>query len=101
MVLLLKGDDTLGMNTEINHTGQLYRIFHREGIKWPHTKGGCLIWVTATAVLTVLGPLFLLYVNDVAENMVSVCSLYADDISLQQWSDNINKYEMIGKNNGR
>ena len=39
---------------------------------------------------SVLGPLlFLLYVNDVADNMVSVCRLYADDNSLQQCSDDI------------
>lgn len=43
---------------------------------------------------SVLGPLlFLLYVNDVAENMISVCRLYADDNSLQQCSDNINVIE--------
>lgn len=43
---------------------------------------------------SVLGPLlFLLYVNDVAENMISVCRLYADDNSLQQCSDNINLIE--------
>ena len=39
---------------------------------------------------SVLGPLlFLLYVNDVAKNMRSVCKLYADDNSLQQCSDDI------------
>lgn len=33
---------------------------------------------------SVLGPLlFLLYVNDVVKNMISVCRLYADDNSLQ------------------
>lgn len=36
-----------------------------------------------------------LYVNDVAENITSVCGLYiyADDNSLQQCSDNINLIE--------
>ena len=39
---------------------------------------------------SVLGPLlFLLYLNDIAENMRSVCKLYADDNSLQQCSDYI------------
>ena len=39
---------------------------------------------------SVLGPLlFLLYVNDVADNMVSLCRLYADDNTLQQCSDAI------------
>ena len=39
---------------------------------------------------SVLGPLlFLLYVNAVADNMMSVCRLYADDNSLQQCSDDI------------
>ena len=43
---------------------------------------------------SVLGPLlFLLYVNDVAENMRSVCRLYADDKSLQQFSDDIHVLE--------
>lgn len=39
---------------------------------------------------SVLGPLlFLIYVNDVAENMMSMCRLFADDNSLQQCSYNI------------
>ena len=39
---------------------------------------------------SVLGPLlFLLYLNDIAENMRSVCKLYADDNFLQQYSDYI------------
>ena len=43
---------------------------------------------------SILGPLlFLLYVNDVAENMRSVCRLYADDNSLQQCSDDIHVME--------
>ena len=43
---------------------------------------------------SVLGPLlFWLYVNDVAENMRSVCRLYADDKSLQQFSDDIHVME--------
>ena len=36
-----------------------------------------------------LGPLlFLIYVNDIAENMLTVCRLFADDSSLQQLSYN-------------
>lgn len=39
---------------------------------------------------SVLGPLlFLIYVNDVAEKMSSLCRLYADDNSLQHCSTNI------------
>ena len=39
---------------------------------------------------SVLGPLlFLIYVNDVAENMSSLCRLYADDNSLQHISTNV------------
>lgn len=39
---------------------------------------------------SVLGPLlFLIYINDVAENMISMCRLFADDNSLQQSSYNI------------
>lgn len=45
---------------------------------------------------SVLGPLlFLLYVFDVAENILSVCKLYADDNSIQQCSDYINLLEQI------
>lgn len=45
---------------------------------------------------SVLGPLlFLLYVFDVAENILSVCKLYADDNSIQQCSDYINLIEQI------
>ena len=36
---------------------------------------------------------FYFYVNDVAENMRSVCRLYADDNSLQQCSDDIHVME--------
>lgn len=43
---------------------------------------------------SVLGPLsFLLFVNDVAENMRSICRLYADDSSFQQCSNNISVIE--------
>ena len=43
---------------------------------------------------SVLGPLlFLLYLNDIAENMRSGCKLYADHNSLQQCSDYINVME--------
>ena len=43
---------------------------------------------------SVLSPLlFLLYVNDVAKNMRSVCRLYAYDNSLQQCSDDIHVME--------
>ena len=39
---------------------------------------------------SVLGPLlFLIYVNDVADNMLSMCRLFADDNSLQQCSYNM------------
>jgi hypothetical protein len=38
---------------------------------------------------SLLGPLlFLIYVNDVAENMVSICRLFADDNSIQHASNN-------------
>ena len=36
---------------------------------------------------SVLGPLlFLIYVNDVADNMLTLCRLLADDISIQSFS---------------
>ena len=39
---------------------------------------------------SVLGPLlFLIYVNDIAENMLTMCRLFADDSSLQQSSYNV------------
>ena len=39
---------------------------------------------------SVLGPLFLLiYDNDIAENMLSICRLFADDSPLQQSSYNV------------
>ena len=39
---------------------------------------------------SVLGPLlFLIYVNDVSENMISLCRLFADDNSLQSSSYNV------------
>ena len=39
---------------------------------------------------SVLGPLlFLININDVAENMLSICRLFADDSSLQQSSYNV------------
>ena len=39
---------------------------------------------------SVLGPLlFLIYMNDVADNMLSMCRLFADDNSLQQCSYNM------------
>ena len=43
---------------------------------------------------SVLGPLlFLIYVNDVAENMVSLCRLFADDNSIQHASNNPSEIE--------
>ena len=45
---------------------------------------------------SVLGPLlFLIYVNDVAENMISLCRLFADDNSLQYTSYNVANIEYI------
>lgn len=45
---------------------------------------------------SVLGPLlFLIYVNDVAVNMLSMCRLFADDNSLQYSSNNILNIEHI------
>ena len=45
---------------------------------------------------SVLGPLlFLIYVNDVAENMISLCRLFADDNSLQYMSYNVANIEYI------
>ena len=39
---------------------------------------------------SVLGPLlFKIYVNDVAENTLSICRLFADDSSIQQPSYNV------------
>ena len=39
---------------------------------------------------SVLGPLlFLIYVNDIAKNMLTMCRLFADDSSLQQSSYNV------------
>lgn len=44
----------------------------------------------------VLGPLlFLIYVDDVAEQMSSLCRLYADDNSLQHCSTNIHNIESV------
>ena len=43
---------------------------------------------------SVLGPLlFLIYVNDVADNMVTFCRLFADDNSLQHSSHNMKRIE--------
>ena len=43
-----------------------------------------------------LGPfLFFIYVNDVAENMIPLCWLFADDISLQDKSYNAANIEYI------
>lgn len=45
---------------------------------------------------SVLGsPLFLIYVNDVAVNMLSMCRLFADDSSLQYSSNSILNIEHI------
>lgn len=39
---------------------------------------------------SVLGPLlFLIYVNDVADNMLTFCRLFADDSSFQDSSNNL------------
>ena len=44
---------------------------------------------------SVLGPLlFLIYVNDVAENMTSLCRLYADNNSVQYCSTNIDSIQL-------
>jgi hypothetical protein len=44
---------------------------------------------------SVLGPLlFFIYVNDVAENMSSLCRLYADDSSSQYCSTNIQTLQL-------
>ena len=41
-----------------------------------------------------LGPLlFLVYINDIAENLISVTRLFADDSSLAISSDNVNYIE--------
>ena len=43
---------------------------------------------------TVLGSLlFVIYVNDVAENMMSFCRLFADDNAMQHTSKNLNEIE--------
>ena len=43
---------------------------------------------------SVFGPLlFLIYINDVADEMVTFCRLYADDNSLQHSSNNLNNIE--------
>ena len=45
---------------------------------------------------SVLGPLlFLIYVNDVAQNMLSFCRLYADDNSIQNADKNVNNIECM------
>ena len=45
---------------------------------------------------SVLGPLlFLIYVNDVAQNMLSFCRLYADDNSIQYADKNVNNKECM------
>jgi hypothetical protein len=43
---------------------------------------------------SVLGPLlFLIYINDVADEMVTFCRLYADDSSLQHSSNDLKSME--------
>lgn len=45
---------------------------------------------------SVLGPLlFLIYVNDVAQNMLSFCRLYADDNSIQYADKNLRNVENV------
>ena len=45
---------------------------------------------------SVLRPLlFFIYVNDVAQNMLSFCRLYADDNSLQYADKNVHKIEYM------
>lgn len=45
---------------------------------------------------SVLGPLlFLIYVNDVAQNMLSFCRLYADDNSIQYADKNLQNIENV------
>jgi hypothetical protein len=52
-------------------------------------KGGVSQW-------SILGPLlFLLYINDIADNTQSLSRLFADDTSLLYSSNNINEIEVI------
>ena len=52
-------------------------------------KGGVPQW-------PILGPLlFLLYINDIADNTQSLSRLFADDTSLLYSSNNINEIEVI------
>jgi hypothetical protein len=54
---------------------------------WYSSIGNVQAGVPQGSVLTPL--LFLVYVNNVADNIVSLSRLYTDDNSLQQCSDNI------------
>ena len=78
-----------GVNGLLLQWFESYLNYRNQRVLFRNTVSGSKFVQAGVPQGSVLGPLlFLIYVNDVADNMSGLCRLYADDNSLQHCSSN-------------